>query len=112
VLKALVSLGLSKTETKVYIYLATKGSQKARTIADTLNMSKQQLYRILKSLQNKELLNVTHDRPSHFSVVPFDRAISLLMKAHLEEALRLEQNKDEILSQWHSIINGGPSGDY
>ena len=33
VLKALMSLGLSRTDAEVYVFLATKGPQKARNIA-------------------------------------------------------------------------------
>jgi sugar-specific transcriptional regulator TrmB len=36
VLDALVSLGLSQTDAKVYIYLASKGPQDAENIAEAL----------------------------------------------------------------------------
>ena len=105
VIKALVKLGLSESEAKVYVFLARVGPQKGRNIAEALKLYKQQLYRSLNSLQNKEMINTTNKRPSQFRAIPFDKALDLLVKAHLKEACDIEQDKKEILSQWHAILN-------
>jgi sugar-specific transcriptional regulator TrmB len=105
VFTALVVLGLSETEAEVYVFLATAGPQKGLSIAEALKIKKPQLYRSVKSLQGKGLLNVTIKRASQFSAVPFEKALDLLVKAHLEEAQYIEQSKKEILSQWHAMIN-------
>ena len=99
-----MNLGLSQTDTEVYVFLATKGSQKARNIATALKTYKRKIYRSLKSLQNKEIVNATLERPAQFSALPFDKVLNLLIKAHLEEARYIEQNKEEILSHWQSMI--------
>lgn len=105
VLKALVKLGLSENEAKVYVFLAREGPQKGRNIAEALKLYKQQLYRSLKNLQSKEIVSTIIKRPSQFSAIPFDKALDLLVKAHLKEACDIEQDKEEILSQWHAILN-------
>jgi sugar-specific transcriptional regulator TrmB len=104
VLKALVSLGLSQTDAEVYVFLATKGPQKARSIATALEMYKRKIYRSLKSLQSKEIVNANLGSPAQFSAIPFDKVLNLLIKAHLKEAQYIEQNKEEILSHWNSMI--------
>jgi len=101
-----MGLGLSEKEAEVYVFLAKTGPQKGRNIAEALKLYKQQLYRSLKRLQSKEIVNATLQRPSQFSAIPFDKALDLLVKAHLKEARGIEQEKEEILSQWHSIIKG------
>jgi sugar-specific transcriptional regulator TrmB len=106
VLKALVGLGLSEVEAEVYVFLAKTGPQKARNIADALKMYEQQLNRSLESLQDKGIVIATSEHSSQFSAIPFDRALDLLIKAHLEEARDIEHNKREILSQWRSMITG------
>ena len=103
VLKALVSLGLSQTDAEVYVFLATEGPQKARDIATALKTYKRKIYRNLKSLQNKEIVNATLEQPAQFSAIPFDKVLNLLIKAHMEEAQYIEQNKEEILSHWNSM---------
>jgi len=105
VLTALIGLGLSETEAEVYVFLATAGPQKGLSIAEALKLKRQQLYCSVKSLRGKGLLNVTVKRASRFSVVPFEKALDLLVKARLEKAQCIEQNKEEILTQWHTIIN-------
>jgi sugar-specific transcriptional regulator TrmB len=110
VLKALVNLGLAQRDAEVYIFLARAGPQKARNIADALKVYKHQLYCSLKSLRDKSIVNATLKRPAEFSAIPFDKALDLLVKAHLKEAQSIEQDKEEILSQWHSIIKGDSAG--
>jgi len=110
VLKALVGLGLSEMEAEVYVFLAKTGPQKATSIAAALKMYEQQLIRSLKSLREKGIVNATPDQPSQFSAIPFDKALDLLIKAHLEEARDIEQDKEEILSQWRSMITEDSGG--
>jgi sugar-specific transcriptional regulator TrmB len=110
VLKALASLGISQTDAEVYVFLATGGPQKARDIATALEMYKRKVYRSLKSLQSKEIVNTTLERPAQFSAIPFDKVLNLLIKAHLKEAQYIEQNKEEILSHWNSMITRNSAG--
>jgi len=104
VLKALMNLGLSRRDCEVYVCLATKGPQKAGNIADTLKLNKQQLYTSLKNLQNKRIVTITLEYSARFSALPFEKAIDLLAEAKRKEAQNIEQNKKEILSDWHSMI--------
>jgi sugar-specific transcriptional regulator TrmB len=104
VLKALTKLGLSQKETEVYVYLATKGPQKAKNIAETLKLNKQQLCSTLKSLQNKRIVNVTHEYSAQFSALPFEKTLDLLAEAKKKETQHIEENKKEILSHWRSMI--------
>ena len=103
VLKALTKLGLSQREAEVYVYLATKGPQKAGNIAETLKLNKQHLCSILKSLQNKRIVNVTREYSAQFSALPFETALDILAEAKRKEAQSIEENKEEILSHWRSM---------
>ena len=103
VLKALTKLGLSQREAEVFIYLATKGPQKAGNIAETLNLNKQYLCSTLKSLQNKRIINATLEYSAQFSALPFETTLDLLAEAQRKEAQRIEENKEEILSHWRSM---------
>jgi sugar-specific transcriptional regulator TrmB len=78
VLKALTKLGLSQREAEVYVYLATKGPQKAGNMAETLNLNKQYLCFTLKSLQNRKIINATREYSTKFSALPFETALDLL----------------------------------
>jgi sugar-specific transcriptional regulator TrmB len=106
VLKTLMELGLSETDAQVYVYLATKGPQIARNITNELKMYKRKTYRSLKNLRNKGIVSASPKRPAQFSAVPFEKIFDLSKNAKLEEAQRIEQNKEEILSYWRSMITG------
>lgn len=105
VLKALTKLGLSQREAEVYIYLATKGPQKAGNIAETLNLNKQYLCFTLKSLKNKRVVNATLEYSAQFSALPFKKALDLLAETRRKEAQHIEENKEEIIANWRSMIS-------
>jgi sugar-specific transcriptional regulator TrmB len=104
-LKTLTALGFTETDAQVYVFLTTEGPQQAKDIAEALRIYKRKLYRGLRKLQKKGLVNANQEHPSQFSAVSFDKILDLLIKTHLKEAQRIEQEKEEILNQWHSIIN-------
>lgn len=104
IIRALVGLGLKRTDAQVYVFLAKTGPQKARILANQLGMYKQLLYRSLKTLRRKGMINATFEHPAYFSAVSLEKVLDQFIKARKEEAQRLEQNKDEILSSWRSII--------
>jgi len=103
-IKTLVDWGLKKLDAKVYIMLSKKGPQGAKEIARLLKVSKQQLYPSLKNLQSKSLVNSTLEHPARFAAVKFDKALDLLSKAKMEEAKIIQQEKDNLLLDWQSIV--------
>lgn len=100
VYRTLVSFGLTRTDAKVYIYLAKEGPREGKDLCNYLNMQKQQLYHCLKSLQSKGVVTATCKRPVLFSAIPFEEVLNLAIKANIEEAERMIQNREEILSKW------------
>ncbi len=104
-IEALETLGLKRSDAEVYVYLAQHDPQKAKDIAEALETYKQQLYRSLKVLQLKGMVNVSQEHPPSFSAVSFDRVLDSYIKANRETAQNIEQNKDQILSIWKSKIS-------
>lgn len=103
-IRTLVGLGLKQTDALVYVFLTTEGPQKARVIANQLGMYKQQLYRSLKTLRNKGMVNATFEHPACFSAVSLEKVLDIFTETKKEEARRVEQNKDKILSNWQSML--------
>lgn len=66
-------------------------------------MHKAQVYRILKNLQSKGLVESTLEFPMRFTTIPFEKVLDLLIKAKKEEASFLEDKKDDLLAYWKSI---------
>lgn len=99
-LTTLVNLGFTETDAQVYVFLATETPQKARDIAETLKISKQQLYRTLKKLQSKGVINASPEYPAHFSAVLFEKVLDLFVKAKTEQQRALQESMEELLSTW------------
>jgi HTH-type transcriptional regulator, sugar sensing transcriptional regulator len=103
VLEALEGLGLEKLDAQVYIFLGKRGPQKGKEIIKALKMSRQNLYPILKTLQNRGLVSASLEHPARFSAMPFEKALDLFVEAKMEEAQQLQRGKAEILSNWKKI---------
>lgn len=99
----LKTFGLTDKETEVYVYLAKQGAQKTSHIAKALKANKGLVYRILKSLEQKELVEVTLESPTRYIAVPFEKLIDNYIKSKREEAALVEESKQDLLSDWKKI---------
>jgi len=105
ILNIMLSLGLSQTDAKVYIYLASKGPMKARDIICNLKINKQQLYRSLKKMRNKGIVNSSQGFPTIFSTESFEKALKVLIMEKKKQAQHIEEKKVDLLSLWNLINN-------
>ncbi len=103
VLKTLESLGFTKSDAQVYIFLGKKGPQKAKDIAKALKMPKQTLYLVIKNLQSKGMITATLEHPSRFSAAQFEKVLDLFVKIKTEEVQRIEQGRKDLISDWQAI---------
>ncbi len=101
--KILRNLKLTQMEAEVYIFLSKHGVLKCLEIARGMKRHKAQIYRILKILQTKGLVESTLEAPSRFTAVPFETVLDLSIKAKRDEAVQMENTKNEILSYWRTI---------
>jgi sugar-specific transcriptional regulator TrmB len=101
--KALGNFGLSDKEIEIYIFLGKRGALKGGDINRQLKMHKAQVYRSLKSLQKKGLVEVTLEYPARFTAVPFEKLIDSFIKTKKQEVEQIEKTKSDLLSDWDSI---------
>jgi len=97
VIKALIGLGLSRSDAEVYVYLAKKGPQEVMDLAKALNYVNKKINASLRNLQTKGL--VSKDR-TIFSALPFEEALDLLIKMENEQAQIMQESKEEVLASW------------
>ena len=99
IIKALVGLGLSRSDAELYVYLAKKGPQKTVDLAKALTYNKREIYSSLRNLQTKDLVTKDH---TLFSALPFEEALELLISKEKEKAQAVHKSKDEILVSWET----------
>jgi sugar-specific transcriptional regulator TrmB len=111
-LKTLRNLGFKRVDAEVYLLLATMGPQKGKSIAEALQMHRQQLYRTLKNLQSRRIVNVSHEYPAFFSAVIIEEIVDSMINAKKEQALTLQETKEALLSSWRVIAKKDNSNSY
>jgi sugar-specific transcriptional regulator TrmB len=104
VLRALEGFGLSRADAEVYVYLAKQGPQKGDAIAEALKIRRRQLHSILKALQDRGVVSAGSGHPVLYSAIAFKEALNLLVEANLEKAKAIKETREELLSEWRSII--------
>ena len=106
--KVLKDFGLTDKETDVYIFLAKHRVLKGGEISKQTKTHKALIYRILKSLQAKGLVEATLEVPTRFAAVPFENIIDSNIRAKQEEAAQIAAHKEELLNYWQKIKKTGP----
>ena len=108
VIQALVSLGLSRVEAEVYVHLAKKGPIEIGNLASFLKFSTQKLNRSLKNLQIKGIVKRSLKGKELLSALPFEKTIELLIEIKTEQALIMQESKEELLYSWRKMISDEP----
>jgi sugar-specific transcriptional regulator TrmB len=103
VVEALVSLGLSPAEARIYVFLEKSGSHEDIEIKFALKLRTKKLISSLRNLQDKKIVKASTQQTAKFSAVPFEKAIDLLIEVKKEQAKTLQASKKELLSAWRSI---------
>lgn len=96
----LEKMGFTKKEVEVYIYLAqSQRPIKYTDISNRLRIHKGDVYRIIKGLESKGVIESTLDRPMTFIAVPFEIVFDLYIKMMQEQLFYLKSERKEILAQ-------------
>ena len=103
-LKAIMDLGLSELDAQVYIYLAMNGPHKARDLIDKMELYKEQLYRCLKNLKEKDIVESSSDFPALFSAIPFEKVLDLLAQIKREQAEALKEINEYMMENWEKLL--------
>ena len=103
VTKFLQNLGLSKREIQVYMFLAKSGVQSTSFVAKRLKMERVQAYRTFKKLQEKGFIEATLERPTRFTIVPFEALVDNFINLKKNEVVNLNDQKQNLLTAWQSI---------
>jgi sugar-specific transcriptional regulator TrmB len=97
------SFGLNKLESDIYVFLAKHGVLKCGEISKGMKRHTAQVYRALKTLQTKGLVESTLESPFRFTAIPFDKVIDLSIKVKHDEAATIERERNKVLDYWKRV---------
>jgi sugar-specific transcriptional regulator TrmB/predicted transcriptional regulator len=110
VTKFLQVLGLSKREIQVYMFLAKSGVQSTSFVAKRLKMERVQSYRTFKKLQEKGFIEATLERPTRFTIVPFENLLEAFINSKKSEIANLNEQKEKLMITWRTL--SAPKSEY
>jgi len=102
-MKILEGFGFSRKDVEVYLHLVKTGPSKGRDLTPGLKMVKQQLYPILKHLQEKGAVISSPQHPALFTALAFEELLNLYVKLNVEQAKIIRETKEELLASWRNV---------
>jgi sugar-specific transcriptional regulator TrmB/CBS domain-containing protein len=85
------------------MFLAKSGVQSTSFVAKRLKMERVQAYRTFKKLQEKGFIEATIERPTRFTIVPFERLLEAFINTKKSEIASLNERKEKLISTWRAI---------
>ena len=106
--KVLKDFGLTENAIEVYLLLAKHGTLRGGEIAKQTKIDRSLVYRILKRLKGKGLVDPTLESPTRFMAVTIEKALDIIIKSRQDEALSIERSKKDLLEDWRTISEKRP----
>jgi len=103
VLQLLRALGLTMNESEIYVYVAKMGPQSIEDLEKVLGITKQQLCRILRNLQEKGVITRNPQMIEVVSATTFEELLEFYLKRSKDKVRKIAENKDELLTIWKDM---------
>jgi len=104
-INALTGCGLTRSDAKIYVFLAREGPNKIHLIAKALRMQETELANRLEHLKRIGMVKkIDEISIPQFFAVPLEKALDILVEVNLKEAAVAEKNKKVVLRYWDSKL--------
>jgi sugar-specific transcriptional regulator TrmB len=100
--ETLAKLGLTHLQAKVYTALLSLKTANARNVQRQSNIARQDIYRILTELEEKDLVEKIIAKPAKFRPIPANEAISTLLQKRKEENHQLRKKATQLFRNFKS----------
>jgi sugar-specific transcriptional regulator TrmB len=104
-IQALIRLGFTSNQAKVYLTLVSTRFSTVREIQKTSEVPRQEIYKILEKLQDMGLIERTLTRPIRYKAVPFQQGVRFLLNQKIEETKKLQKEADKIIANHDYVIH-------
>lgn len=99
----LEKFGLTKNQSKVYLYLSKNGPHSANELTKLLKLPRTETYHLLTGLQNKGIVIGKFGKPNKFDTLPLEKTISILVNNEKIRITELAKQGDELTNLWEKI---------
>ncbi|MCK5628681.1 TrmB family transcriptional regulator [Candidatus Bathyarchaeota archaeon] len=105
-------LGLTSSQARIYLTLVDSGPSKAEEISKDSGITRQDIYRIMPTLQALGLVETTLSRPTVFKALPLQEALSTLINRRELEIAELKEHTSAILENHRNKTSKKLDGDF
>jgi len=95
-IQVLTELGLTSCEARVYLAIASMGTCTAKSISKFTKVTKPDVYRSIKTLQERALIEKIISAPTLFKALPVSEAVSLLLERKSKEHKLLQEKSKQL----------------
>ena len=97
--------GLTKNESKIYVFLSKYGPKKAIEISRDEKIPRTETYHLLSSLEMKGIVESSIQRPTKFSAVIIEKAIESIIQNQQKRIEELKSLKQDMIVLWNLSQN-------
>jgi len=94
--------GLTKNESKIYLFLSKNGPSKAIKITQAEGIPRTETYHLLSTLEKKGIVKQSIERPTRFSAVIIEHAIEAIIENQQKKIEDLKLLKYDMIKLWNS----------
>jgi sugar-specific transcriptional regulator TrmB len=102
--EALCALGLTASQAKVYLALAKLGEERIQTISQTIQIARQDIYRIMAELEQQCLVEKVIATPTRFKAIPVHEAVPLLLQRMQQRTLDAQKKATQFTERHHRKV--------
>jgi sugar-specific transcriptional regulator TrmB len=104
----LTQIGLTNSQAKVYLTLLELGQATGKIISKKSKIARQEIYRILRELQEKGCVVKLIALPTQFMPVPIEECLSALIRQKKQEILEAENRAIRLIDAFKNKLNSIP----
>ena len=98
--QSLMKLGLTLLQAKTYSTLAKRGSAEVKTIAKASNIARQDVYRVMPTLEKTGLAEKIIANPIRYQANPLRTGLSKLLQQKTEEQNTLQKRIEALINNF------------
>ncbi len=102
-LTELLEWGFTGQEARIYLFLLKAGPQKAKEICQVMNANKVQVYRHLRKLQSRAIIESSIETPAYFSANSIERVAEAIVESKRADVLMMENSRQNLLNALKAI---------
>jgi len=107
-IRILQNYGMDEEESRVYVHLLVHGPIGAGTIAKTLGINRVKVYRILKRLEGKGMVEAILGRPVKYLAMPLEETVNRFIEDEKRRVQLMEAEKKRLLEVYEKIVEKQP----